>query len=116
MDLARAILFELNKDEYRFTGSWHNISIAGHTDEDVSFHVRLLKEAGLLDAACIRLNTGEVWKPIAITWDGFEFLEAARSDTHWEKAKSAVREKGLALTLETVKLALSEGIRKAFGH
>ena len=32
--------------------------------------------------------------PIAITWDGYEFLEASRNDTIWAKAKQAANSVG----------------------
>jgi hypothetical protein len=116
MDLARAILLELEKEKYPFTGAPHDLSMTGYTEKEVSFHVSLLSQAGFLEAAAYRLSTGEVWKPIAIKWDGFEFLDSARDDTRWQHAKSIIKDKGGALTLEALKLVLSDLIRRAVGH
>jgi DNA-binding transcriptional ArsR family regulator len=112
MDLARKILLAL--EECPFTGSWHDISIDGYSEQETSYHIRLLYEAGLVDAACIPLmSVGEIWKARTITWNGHEFLDASRDDTRWEKAKGFIKDKGAALTLEALKLVLSELVKKS---
>ena len=101
MDLARAILLEL-EEMCPFTGSWHDISVPGYTDQEIWYHIRLLSEAGLIDAELIPLlmSRWQVWKAKTITWDGHEFLDAARDDTRWNQAKGVVKDKGVALTFE----------------
>jgi len=51
---------------------------------------------------------GSDWKAKRLTWAGHEFIEAARNDTVWQKTKTVVREKTGALTLEMLKLGLTE--------
>jgi len=41
-----------------------------------------------------------------LTYGGHEFLDAARNDTVWEKAKTAVVKSTGVLTLEGLKVAL----------
>jgi DNA-binding transcriptional ArsR family regulator len=115
MDLARAILLEL--EQRPFTGSWHEIEIAGYTPEEISYHVRLLFEAGFIDATDsldgMMGSSYSEWRAKTITWEGHEFLESSRDKTRWEKAKGVITEKGGAMTLDALKLVLSELIRKA---
>jgi Hypothetical protein (DUF2513) len=113
MDLARAVLLELEKCPFK--GGWHNISVEGQSEEDVSYHISLLYETGFIDA--IDLTTmgspHPEWKAKTITWEGHEFLDASRDNTRWERAKVVIKEKGGALTLEALKLVLSDLIRRA---
>jgi hypothetical protein len=62
----------------------------------------LLHEAGLVEA----MDLGVGWKPVRLTYSGHEFLDAARNDSIWEKAKTAVVESTGVLTLEGLKVAL----------
>jgi len=48
MDLCRNILLVLEECEQQ--GGWVDINIPEHSYEEVTFHVRLLAEAGLIDA------------------------------------------------------------------
>ncbi len=75
-DLVRAILLEV---EWR---SWDQrnepVKIEGYTDEHVGHHVRLLDQAGLIEALNV---SGEylAWYPTCLTWDSHDFLDAASS-------------------------------------
>jgi hypothetical protein len=112
MDLARKILFAL--EECPFTCGWHIIQIDGYSSEDISNHVLLLKEAGFIDARELTnlSSPHPEWYPERITWDGHEFLDSSRDETRWEKAKSLIRDKGTPMTLEALKLVMSELIRQ----
>ena len=115
MDLARAVLFELEKRP--FQSAWHLIDIPGYSEEDVSYHIRLLREAGFIEAVDLTTlgSPHPEWKAQTITWAGHEFLDSARDDTRWEKAKAVIKDKGAALTLEALKLVLSDMLRRTLG-
>src|SRR5262249_47630717 len=90
MDFARHILAEIEAYP-RYDESFKTISLDGHRQDELSYHVMLLHEAHLLRA--IDLSTCEgppEWRPLELTNEGHEFLEAARNDTVWAKAKNAV--------------------------
>jgi len=55
---------------------------------------------------------GVCWKPKRLTYSGHEFLDAARSDTVWNKAKDMVRKATGTITLEAVKVALPEAVKR----
>jgi len=63
----------------------------GVDGQDFVLHAIWMQEAGLI-AADVQESLGAppfVWIH-RLTWDGCEFVDAARSDTLWEKAKDAV--------------------------
>ena len=114
MDLARAILLELEKCE--FTGGWHDIQVPGYSAQEISYHVRLLNQAGYIDADNVgTMGNPQDWHPKTITWEGHEFLDSARDITRWEKAKALVAEKGAPMTLDILKAVLTQLIRHSMG-
>jgi hypothetical protein len=60
-----------------------------------------------------REHTREAYLVERLTWEGHKFLDAARSDTAWERAKKLVLAKGGALTFDAVKTALGALTREA---
>lgn len=66
--------------------------VEGVTDEIVDYHVHLMSQAGLITAidttALDSASPGAI--PLGITWAGHDFLDAAKDDTLWNKAKATV--------------------------
>lgn len=112
MDLARKILFEIEKCE----DPWgpNKVQIEGYDDQDVSYHIKLLNQAGLIEAQDVSSTGpgGFSWWAGSLTWEGHEFIEAARDENRWAKTKKFVLEKGGGLAFEAVKFALIEGIKR----
>ncbi|MDB6077912.1 MAG: hypothetical protein JWO82_1659 [Akkermansiaceae bacterium] len=87
--------------------------------EQLMYHIELAEEAGLLRARLTRRSTGSVVLATVerLTWAGHEFLDAARSETLWQQAKTKVLQTGGAWTMEALKLMLFEMVRKNLtGH
>ena len=79
-------------------------------------HVVLMKEAGLLEA---RAQAGggsfaNFAHVIRLTWAGHDFLDAARDDTLWRKAKESVIRPGASFTFDLVKDWLKTEISHGF--
>lgn len=106
MDLVREILFAIEKSPY--TGSFMDIKSEGRTSAEVHYHLRIMAEAGLIDVQHLSYHGGghDFYYPVAITWQGQEFLDAARDDTRWNRAKKAVVQKTSALSFEALKIVL----------
>jgi hypothetical protein len=68
----------------------------------------LLAEAGLIEAQDLTTLSGSLWLPKRLTWAGHEFLDAAKNETVWRSAKAFVVEKTGTLTMELLKVGLSE--------
>jgi hypothetical protein len=112
MDLARKILLEIEKCEDPWGPS--QIEIEGHADQIISYHIKILSQAGLIEAQDFSEMgpDGFSWRAGSLTWEGHEFIEAARDENRWAKTKKFVLEKGGGLAFEAVKFALIEGIKK----
>lgn len=81
------------------------------TDEDaVAYNAGLLIEAGLLNGQ-IMLSGSVIAQ--GLTWKGREFLDAARNDTIWNKAKSIAIEKTGGLSFSVVTDLLLELAKRA---
>ncbi len=104
MDLVRAILFAL--EELPFDGGPLELKIEGHSPEEITYHVMLLDEAGLIKAFDFSGDEFTDWRPSHITWAGHEFLNAARDSGRWNKAKALVKEKGGGIVFEVLKQVL----------
>ena len=88
MDLIRKILFEVEKAPYSGP-DWIDLEIEGHSRGEISYQVLLLWEAGLIEGVDAS-GRGSDYRPIRLTWDGHEFLEAVKDDTRWAKVKNAM--------------------------
>ena len=53
--------------------------------------------------------------PFSLTWQGHEFIEAARNDTFWKKAKKIVFSKSGALSIDVVKALLIAMAKESVG-
>lgn len=81
-------------------------SIPGHDEPLVSYHIYLLKEAGLLEAVCSNpLSRHRTCYAFELTWEGHEFLDQIRPQGVWNKTVGLIREKGLDLSFSTIKAA-----------
>lgn len=113
MDLARQIMLELEKTPY--SGDLLSIDIDGRDENEVSYHVMLLAEAGLVEAKDLSDYDVVEWAATRLTWQGHEFLDAAKNETIWQKTKKLVQEKGGALTFDVAKAVLAQVALKQVG-
>ena len=92
MDLVRLILLEI---EHCNDGAplQMNFEIPNYTPEQVSYHLMILNDSGLIEASDLStMGRGIFWRPKRLTWFGHEFLDAARNDSNWEKAKKKAKD------------------------
>jgi len=109
MELVREILIEMEKWPADSAGE---IQIAGRAPEEITYHLGLMADRGLINAIDASSNGGSAWLPQGITWEGHEFLDAARSNTVWERAKKHVLSTTGTLTIEGLKAAFPLIIRQ----
>lgn len=110
MDLIRAILLEVEKST---SPEGCQINLPGHSPGELYYNAQLAQEAGLIDARF--LPNSDAFHVLRLTYAGHEFLDAARNDTLWVKAKETVTKNTGTLTLEGLKITLSALIRHALG-
>jgi hypothetical protein len=112
-DLVRTLLQRIG--ELPFDGRFHDINVDGCSGEEISYHVMLLKEAGLIDAIDVGSQDGVCWRPKHLTYAGNEFLSAAESDTVWNNAKGILWKSTKTITLEGLKIALPLAVKALTG-
>ena len=110
MDLIRAIMLEVEKSP-SLDGC--PVEIPGRSAEELYYNARQAQDAGLIEA---KFAPGSHdFHVLRLTYEGHEFLDAARNDTLWAKAKAtAIRDAG-ALTLEGLKITLTTLIKHKLG-
>lgn len=94
MELFRELLLAIESDckdgllGYQLLpeGTWEPVS--------VFYNLELMMDAGFIEA---RKLDGEVISVERMTWAGHEFLDIARDETIWKKAKTILKNKGIAL-------------------
>jgi hypothetical protein len=93
MDLVRQILFVL--EERQPDQNDVDIEIEGYSTSEIDYHLLLLIDANLIKAI-YQQNLGDdfIWQDLRLTWAGHEFLDAARDNKRWEKAKGAMAQVG----------------------
>jgi len=108
MDLARQILFRI--EQQQAWGGNINLDFENYSPEFVNYHVLLLHEAGLISAIDASSHSGIHWIPQRLTWEGHEFLDAARDETRWRKVKEIMSGTG-GFVLEVAKGLLIDFIK-----
>ena len=76
------------------------------TQQEVAYNMRLLAEAGFIEANFqeLRNGSGEIGAAIArrLNYSGHDLLDTIRNDTVWKKIKDTFRDKGLDMTFDLV--------------
>lgn len=89
-------------------------AIPGVDPHEFAHNVQLMIDAGLVEAV-VRVSAGWFAPPSAfvsrLTWDGCDFLDAARSESLWNKAKQSVIAPTASWTFDILKDWLKTEIR-----
>ena len=82
---------------------------------EVSYHMELLFEAGLVDGQMSKtIGPGPYdFFAMRLTWNGHEFLDGIQSETVWQKTKKAFATNGITMTFELVKSVATEAASAA---
>ncbi len=79
------------------------------------YHLKMLNESGFIDGVTVKMTpngTFVYWvtKPM-LTMPGHDFLEILRSKTIWNKVKSLGKDKGIELSISSIKFLAVEAMR-----
>jgi hypothetical protein len=113
MNLVRAILVqvEANND----LADWAPLSFPDRSAEEVSFHVCIMAEGGLLEATDSSSLGGHFeWHATRLTWAGCEFLDTIRNDTVWKQVVSAIAREGGPASFAIVKALAFHFLKQHF--
>ena len=105
MDLIRKILFIVEqKKPFEVIC---NLSIEGYDIQEIAYHCEMMYQAGLIKyyygEGCDNYDGVLSFQVQDLTWEGHDLLGTIRQDTIWNKTKKTLADKGIALTIGTVK-------------
>ena len=91
--------------------------IEGYTQEQINYHAGLLIEAGLAEGQglCTMGDPTPKYTLFKLTWNGHEFLDAARDDGRWKTAMAKVAEMGGTVTIGVLQSILVAVMKVKFG-
>lgn len=113
MDLIRTILIEI--EDHENPRAEVPIKAPGYSPDQITYHLGLLYEAGLINALHASHLSGERWIPQSLTWQGHEFLDAARNDTVWQKLKAEIKDHSASLPFQLIQAMLIKITAHHFG-
>ena len=105
MELIRFILFDVEGET--------EVDLSAYSNEQIIYHKVLLVESGLIHGT-VPADETNVY-PRRLSWEGHDFLDAARNETVWKKTMVKVKELGGGVTLEIVKALLIAIAKDHFG-
>jgi len=111
MDVIRLLLLQLEGDEKAAE------KLKAYDEPVVVYNAALLVDSGLVEGSVARGgdNNPEAVAMSHMTWAGHDFLDAARDETLWKKAKQTVMKPAASFTFEIVKEYLKAEVRKHLG-
>ncbi|TPF78359.1 hypothetical protein BW12_07035 [Bifidobacterium sp. UTCIF-3] len=95
----------------------HAFTDDAHPFELVAYHVRIMQEAGLVEASLLREAGGSVVHATVgpLTWAGNDFLDAVRSESIWSKTKKTIMTTIGSASFEIVKAVAIKAASDALG-
>ncbi|PRS65045.1 DUF2513 domain-containing protein [Bacillus pumilus] len=91
MDLIRKILLYLEEDQNPL--EWRIIEVDGKTLEEVSYQVKLLSQAGLIEGKDATRGPYHFrWLARSLTHKGHDFLDSLRNETVYKRMKEKLGE------------------------
>ncbi|MDE0032269.1 MAG: DUF2513 domain-containing protein [Deltaproteobacteria bacterium] len=117
-DLIREILLQTEATE---PGKPIKPDIPGYGEEEIGLHVEPMIKHGLIEGLTVPNGSGSVHRILAyridgITLEGQNFLNDARNDTNWKKAKEKCLEATGGVALDLLKACLAELAKQTIGR
>jgi predicted transcriptional regulator len=106
MELIRKILITIEDSDTTLQDI--PLNFEEYSDEQISYHVKILHEQGLIDAIDATTSDGIDWIARGLTWDGHDYIEAIKDENRWQRVKAWVKNSGKILTIETAKQAIQQ--------
>jgi hypothetical protein len=96
MDLVRMILIRMERSPYGWAPQ--DQEILGYSLNEIAYHAHIMKQEGLIEGAEITTMHSVVPDAMrtSLTWKGHEFLDLARDQERWNRAKAIIAKLGSA--------------------
>ena len=94
MDLVRLILMKMESSPSGWTA--HDLGIHSFQPAEIGYHAHIMLQEGLIEGADVTHtgSTGPEAIPLSLTWKGHEFLDLARDQERWNRAKAIIARVG----------------------
>ncbi|MEJ0090413.1 MAG: DUF2513 domain-containing protein [Limisphaerales bacterium] len=109
MELVRLLLLQYEAES-------PPAELADYEQQEIIYNLVLMRDAGLIDAYPLEGNDvlPRGFMNVRLTWAGHDFLDAARNDTVWNKAKGEFLKPGISWTFSILLEWLKQEARKKF--
>lgn len=93
------------------------IAITGYEGRLISDHIDVMYEAGLIEGYGERAKDGRLIQvyPTRLTWEGHEFIAAAKNQTAWAKLKKQFKSSSSAIPFNVAQKLLQKYIESEVG-
>jgi hypothetical protein len=96
MDLVRMILMRMEGNP----SGWapRDLGIKAFSPGEIAYHCHIMMQEGLIESCDVTGSTsvGPEAIPTSLTWKGHEFLDLARDQERWNRAKAIIAKVGSA--------------------
>jgi hypothetical protein len=116
MDLVRSILLAVEKQTSGC--ALESPEINGYSKEQIVYHIYIMVQGGLLEAQPTQTQASVIpmdFDFINLTWAGHEFIDNARNEGVWKKAKTIVGEKLETISVGVMIQLVSSLVKHQFG-
>ena len=108
IELMRKLLLEIEKSPASGIDA-RSLHIESRTEIEIEYNLILMQDARMIEGYDCKDGTKPATFYVTrITWDGHEFLDAARNDMLWKKAKEMLLRTAGVVTVEGLKVALTQ--------
>jgi hypothetical protein len=109
MNLIRLLLLEIEGEE--------ESDLTNYSEEQVDYHKFLLLNGGLAlgEDAMFSGQTHPVALLYSLTWEGHDFLDAARNETTWKKTLQKIKKSSGTVAFEVIKALLIAASKDKLG-
>lgn len=104
LDLMRDMMLciEENVSGFRFLRRDSFLDLCDDKDV-IAYHLRILVEAGFIDAQDVSSNEGEDYAVHGLTYAGCDYLDSVRSSSVWSQVKERLKKIGGIASTEIIK-------------
>lgn len=113
MNLIREIMLQV--EARPSVNDWGLVEIQGRTQDEISYHVMMLCDAGMIEALDHRGlgPAGFRYVPKYLTMQGHDFLDSIRAASVWDKVKQRLGAVGGSASLEIIKAVAKKVVMDA---
>ncbi len=118
MDLIRTLLFYFENKSDSAHVEAEDIILEGFDQNSIQYHIVIMCEAELLSCEKIQSTSSDRLVkaiPFRLTWEGHEYLDAARNDSVWNQAKEILGNQALSFSFAMSKSLLKKILMDKLG-